>query len=431
MNCTGLIPVTNFNSIRVAASVSGQIIYAIGFLNGRDIALDNTAVATTPIPVEFVSPLVISHSPASGFSGVAFNSEITATFNEAISQGSVTSGSFKLSPAHNVTVFRDIADTTKIVMTPNVDLSGSTVYYAGINSQVTDLAGNSVSGTSGGFNFTWPFTTAATPPPPDVTAPVVSGTSPVSGATNINGTTDVTITFSESMLSGSITPLNIYLSYLSGVAATAGISGIVSLAVDAKTVTVDPTPSFLSGSANVKINVLSGCRDLAGNNLAAHDRSRNFTIAVADVTAPVVSGTTPASGATSVGIEDNTIIVFSEQMLSGTINSTNIYLSTTSGAAAGAGVAASVSLDAGDQKTVTVNPSNSLNGSTVYHINVTTGVQDLAANSMAAIDRSRYFTTTSSFTEIYNVTGSGFLDIGGGRTYQGGSETITGSLYIE
>ena len=405
---TPYLPVTNFNNLRVVASISGQIIYAIGFLNGSDSILPNTVAQQPPIPPDTTAPLVTAHSPVSGLSGLAFNSEITATFNEEISQTSVTSGSFRLSPAHNVSVFRHVTDENTIVMVPNVNLSGSTVYYVGINSQITDLVGNSVSGTSGGFTFTWPFTTTAAPPPPDVTAPVVSGTNPTSGATNVSGSNNVTITFSEAMLSGSITPLNIYLSYLSGVTAANGISGTVTLsAVDSKTVTIDPTPSTLSGSANVKINMLSGCRDLAGNNLVI-DRSRNFTIAVADVTKPTVISTTPADGASNVNVNTSPVVVFSEPMLSGTINTTNLFLSTTlDGSANPASFTVSLS---GNKLAAEINPTGSLTPGS-YFINVLTGVQDLAGNAMLTADTSRTFSTLYNYQLVYLVTGSGTGDM--------------------
>ena len=420
---TPYLPVTNFNSLRIVASVSGQIVYAIGFLNGPDITLINETVVPPEPPIERIPPIVVSHSPVSGFSGVAFNAQITATFNEPIASGSVTSGSFRLSPAHNVTVFRDIADETKIVMTPNINMSGSTVYRVGINSQITDLAGNSISGVSGNpsYVFTWPFTTDAAPPPPDVTAPVVSGTSPTNGATNVSGYTNVTITFSEAMLSGSITASNIYLSYLSGVTASNGISGTVSLAVDAKTATIDPTPAFLSGSANVKINMLSGCRDLAGNNLVI-DRSRNFTIAAPDLTPPTVVSTVPTDGALGVNVDANTVVVFSEAMLSGTINTTNLYLTDSDFTT----IPAAVTLS-GNQRAAQINPTNSL-PETQYTINVTTGVQDLAGNAMTSDDTARTFAVGSfyNFQQVYLVTGSGTGDM-----YDGNDEklglVITGS----
>lgn len=422
------IHVTNFNAVRICASVSGQIVYPIGFLNGTDIILPNEVPQAPPVAPDTTAPLVISHSPVSGFSGVALNSEVSVTFNEEIVEASVASGSFVLSPAHNVTVFRDVAVVEKIVMTPNQNLSGSTVYYVGVTSAITDLAGNSVSGTATA-PFVFPFTTDAAPPPPDTTPPWVSGTVPVSGATNVSAGTNVTITFSEAMLSGTIHAQNIYLSYLSGQVVTSGISGVVTLAVDQHTATIDPTPTFLSGNTVIHVNILSGCQDLAGNGLSGgHDRRRVFTTGTLDLTNPVVSGTVPANGATNVSVSQTVVVTFSENMLSGTINTTNLYLSTTSGGTANPTAGNYTVTLSGNQKAAAINPSADLDGGQQYYINVLDAVTDLAGNNLSgtAGDKGRNFTTVFNFTEIYNVTGSNSSDMFGGDTERMG-EAINSS----
>jgi hypothetical protein len=148
--------------------------------------------------------------------------------------------------------------------------------------------------------------------------------------------------------------------------------------------------------------------DLVGNHLSGVLRWPFTTTAAPpppDVTAPVVSGTTPVNGTTNVALDTNVTVTFSEAMLSGTINSTNIYLSNTSGGTAILDTV-SVTLNPLDKKTVTLDPVNDLTEGNIYYINVTTGVQDLAANAMAAADRERNFSTIYNFQEVYNITGS-------------------------
>lgn len=304
---TDLIPVTNFNAIRIMASVSGQIVYSIGFLNAaQDIQLENTS----PYQIDIIPPSVVSHYPVSGFSGLQRNESITCKFSEEVTSGSAAiSGVFLLSPAHNVSLYRDPSDITQIVMEPNVNLSGGTQYTARVPPGIlTDRVGNALV-----TGVIWRFTTVSGDPPPDTTP-------------------------------------------------------------------------------------------------------------------PLVSSTTPASGASSISIDSDVTVLFSEQMLSGTINSTNIYISLTSGAAVGDALPATVTLNASDKKTVTINPSDSLTQATTYHINVTTGVQDLASNAMATIDRSRWFsTTTGTLTEIYNVSPS-LTNVDLASTeYNGYAERITGA----
>ena len=415
------IPVTNFNAIRVFAAVSGDILYAIGFLNGPDVVLPNTTPEHPVVPAETVKPLLISTSPTSGFSGVALSSEISATFDEEMSDS--VSGYFTLSPAHNITAFKGVTDVNSVFITPTSNLSGSTVYYVGINPGLTDLAGNNVSGAP----IVFPFTTQATPPPPDVTKPWVSGTTPASGATGASAAGNVTVVFSEPMLSGTINAQNIYLSYLSGVVVTSGISGVVTLsAVDQKTATIDPT-NILSGNTVVRINILSGCQDLAGNGLiSGHDRSRNFTTGAVDTTPPVVSGTSPANGASNVDTGVNIVVTFSENMLSGTLNTSGVFLSTTSGGSPNPSAYSIVV--SGNQKACHINPTSTLTEGQQYFINVLDQVTDLAGNTLSgtAGDRFRSFTTLYNFQQVYFVTGGGAGDMYNGNDHRIGLY-LTGS----
>ena len=291
------IPVTNFSAIQIVANVSGQIVYPIGFLNGSDVTLSNT----TPNVPDIIAPFIISNSPISGLSGIALNSDISVRFSETINPSSVVSGVLRLSPAHNVTIFRDNSNPTDVVLRPNQNLSGTTVYFATlVSGTVTDVNGNIATSGRG-----WPFTTTAAPPPPDVTAPTISGITPVSGSTGTGNS-------------------------------------------------VSPT------------------------------------------------------------------ILFSEQMLSGTINPTTIYLTSISGAGAG-NVTADILLDAGDRKTVTIDPLSDLNTGVTYYINVTTGVQDLAANPMTVAKTNHPFSTSYSFTELYNVVSTADNNqIGSGQDFAAG-----------
>lgn len=265
-----ILYVNDFSSVRVCSSVSGQIVYAIGFLNGEDVTLSQTS----PELPDVIAPILLSHSPVSGLSGVARNSEVTALFSERINSLSVTSGSFKLSPAHDVTVFRDTTDVTKIVMSPNALFSGSTVYTVEINTNITDRVGNRLSGVT-----IWPFTTVAGPPPPDTTPPVVSGTNPTSGASDVAVTSNITITFSEQMLSGTINTTNIFIVPASG---GANVDSVVTLdASDKKTATIDPVSDLDQGTMYY-INATSGCQDIAntpaaGNPLTPVLSGRPFT----------------------------------------------------------------------------------------------------------------------------------------------------------
>ena len=104
------------------------------------------------------------------------------------------------------------------------------------------------------------------------------------------------------------------------------------------------------------------------------------------------------------------VIVFSESLLSSTVNTTNFLLIQNSNSVI---QPASVTLGS-DLKTVTITPSSSLANSTVYKVRVTTGVKDLANNSFATQAEWTFTTIAATYTIVYNVAGAnsyGNLDV--------------------
>ena len=286
------IRVTDFAAIQIVAAVSGQIVYPIGFLNGDDTTLPNIM----PNVPDITAPFIISTSPVSGISGVSLDSDVSVRFSETINPSSVVSGVLRLSPAHNVTIFRDNSNPTDVVIRPNVNLSGSTVYFATmVSGTVTDLNGNVAASGRG-----WPFTTTNAPPPPDVTAPKVSGISPVSGESSTGNSVSPVVTFSEQMLSGTINTNTIFIASTSG-AGVGSVAATVTLdAGDRKTVTIDPTSDLTTGSTYY-INVTTGCQDLASNALSPAVANHPFSTAYNFTEVYNVSTTSDENGIGSGG----------------------------------------------------------------------------------------------------------------------------------
>jgi hypothetical protein len=93
----------------------------------------------------------------------------------------------------------------------------------------------------------------------------------------------------------------------------------------------------------------------------------------ADTTAPTISITVPANGATNIAVGNNLTVTFSEAMQSSTINTTNVTLTNS-----GAGVTSAVSYSS---NVATINPNSDLNANTTCVINVGAGVRDTAGNA--------------------------------------------------
>ena len=115
--------------------------------------------------------------------------------------------------------------------------------------------------------------------------------------------------------------------------------------------------------------------------IMATDRAGNATDPITrtvrvDMTAPLAAVLSPVNGAVGVSRTTNVVAVFSEAVKSATVTGTTVYLvrkgTTTK-------LVATVSYDPTTRR-VTLDPRDTLRGSTVYVATVTRGVKDLAGN---------------------------------------------------
>jgi hypothetical protein len=166
-------------------------------------------------------------------------------------------------------------------------------------------------------------------------------------------------------------------------ATSAAVSGAVTYSSATRTATFTPSAQ-LSGSTGYTLTVTTGAKDVAGNSLASAF-SASFT--TEDVTPPVVLSTSPSNGAVDVLVNSNITVTFSEAMNAATITGSTITLKVT---ATSAPVAGAVTYNA-TTNVATFTPTAALPGSTGYTVTVTTGVKDVAGNSMGSA-------FTSSFT---------------------------------
>jgi hypothetical protein len=154
--------------------------------------------------------------------------------------------------------------------------------------------------------------------------------------------------------------------------------------------TLNPTPTLAAGTLfTVTVQGgASGVKDQAGNALVT-DKVWTFT-AVVDTTAPTVSSTSPASGATNVSRTANITATFSEAMNPATISTTTFELRD----ATGTPIPAVVTINAANT-VATLNPNPTLATLTTFTATVrggAAGAKDQAGNALA-VDRVWTFTT--------------------------------------
>src|SRR5438105_3859352 len=178
--------------------------------------------------------------------------------------------------------YADVTATFNPVRT----LAPKTTYTATITTGARNLAGNALA-----TGFCWSFTTGVTP---DTTRPIVSATVPANAATGVAISGKIAVAFSEAM-----DPLTITTETFTLKQGTTAVAGTVTYA--GVTATFTPAGN-LAPLTTFTTTVSTGSRDLAGNALATDFSWSVTTGTTPDTTAPTVSATIRANGATAVPI---------------------------------------------------------------------------------------------------------------------------------
>ncbi len=263
----------------------------------------------------------------------------------------------------------------------SVNLLAGTAYTLTIGTEIKDRAGNSLA-TAQTINFTTGSTGGT-----NTTPPFVLSSSPANGNQNFPTNAPINIQFSQDMATSgsgsalSSTNVGIHLDAF-GVPG-ASVSAVSTYDALSRTVTLTPS-SALTASTRYIVQVANTATSATGAPMSKFLASFKSS-ATTDTTKPTVLGIFPASGATSVARNQNTISVgFSESMNSTAINSTTMTLS--------GGITGTVSYNP-SSNTAFFSPTVPLAASTVYTLTVTTGAADLAGNTILLYTST--FTTAS------------------------------------
>jgi hypothetical protein len=239
----------------------------------------------------------------------------------------------------------------------------------------------------------------------DTAAPVFSLTSPAAGARV--RTAQAGYSLSEIAANGTIT-----FQWTGGSAdpASPHIYTMTTPDMTAGSHSVTPAFALIDGST---YDIVFAATDAAGN-AATPVTNTGITF---DTTQPTVVSTVPAGGAVNIPVSSAVTATFSEDVLASSVTPTVFTLTGPSGAISGSiGVSNAIA---------TFTPLSALTGGATYTATLTTGVQDLAGNSMAA-DYSWSFTTlltthtiTATAGPNGSITPSGSVAVvdGGGQTF--------------
>ncbi|MCX7173396.1 MAG: Ig-like domain-containing protein [Proteobacteria bacterium] len=336
------------------------------------------------------SPTVTGTIHTNGQTNVAINTKVGATFSDAMDPLTINVNTFTLMQGTTAVAGTVTYAGVNAVFTPASNLAPNTTYTATVTTGAKDVRGNPLAS-----NFVISWTTGAVP---DTTPPTVTGTINANGATNVAINSAAGATFSEGMDPLSITNVNFTLTTDAG----AVIPGVVSYSgVSA----VFRPLGNLANSTHYNVTIkggATGVKDLAGNPMAADFKTGWTTAAVPDTTAPTVTGTVNANGATNVAINSAAGATFSEAMDPLTITNVNYTLTTDAGTVVPGVVSYS-------GVTVVFRPLANLGNGTHYNVTIKgglTGVKDLAGNPLATDFKIGWTTAAAADTTAPTVTGT-------------------------
>lgn len=316
-----------------------------------------------------LAPMVTATAPlatASIVTGVEINSKITATFTKDMAPETIGTSTFTLGcPAAVPGTVAYVAASRIAIFTPTANLPTNATCTATVTTGATDTTGIPLAS-----NFTWTFATGAVL---DITPPRVSATIPANNATGVPINAKVDATFSEAMDPSTITTTTFTLKQgATAVPGTVTYSGVSAVFTPA---------GNLAASTTYTATITTGAQCLEGVAMAANYTWSWTTAAAPDTTAPTVTGTIHANGATNVAINARVGATFSEGMDPLTITNVNFTLKET---VTGTAVADTVSYSGVSAVFI---PASNLAFSTRYTVTVkggVGGVTDLAGNPMAS-----------------------------------------------
>jgi hypothetical protein len=367
------IPAT---TLAINTAYTATVTTAVKDLSGNAMAANFGFSFTSGSTIDVIQPSVSTTFPARNATSVAHNTNVNATFSEAMNPFTITVVSFTLtSPGVMPFTLNSVAGTvsysgTTAIFIPKTVLDANTVYTATITSRARDLSGNYTAA-----DYAWDFTTSADA---DITAPTITETINTNGATNIATNAKAGATFSEAMDPLSITTATFTLKEtISGspVTGTVNYSGVSAVFTP-----LSPLASGTGYTSTVKGGV-TGVKDLAGNPMAADYVVSWRTGTATDTTAPTVTGTVNGIDASHIAINGKEGVTFSEGLDHLTVTNTTF---TVKEAVSGTAVAGAVSYSG---VTATFIPTKNFTSVTRYTSSIkggANGIKDLAGNVMAA-----------------------------------------------
>ena len=299
------------------------------------------------------APSVTQTTPENGETGVALNTNLTATFDREMNPSSINPSSFMLSSGSTSVAGTITYSGNTATFNPNSALAPNTTYTATITTEANDNSGYAL-----GADYTWTFNT--------IESPSIISTIPANNAVNVSLDNDISATFNMAM-----DPLTINALTFTLKAGNAPVVGTVSYSNN--TAVFNPTGKLIANTTYTAM-ISTTVRNTAGAALASN---YIWTFTTATPTTPTVITTSPENEEENVALNKAITATFSVPMDVTTLNGASFKLKR------GNTIVAGTTTYNTNTSTATFTPSSLLNPSTEYTATITTNAKNTEGTSLS------------------------------------------------
>ncbi len=348
----------------------------------QEAAYTNLDLINPDPPATETSAPFINVAPAliTGPQFVGNNADLQLTFTQPVTVAGAPFINGLIDATPRTFAYNAGASTPSQPVFRHVYLAGD-VGSAAITIQDLDLNGGTIIGTSNTLNAVTAYTDTVVAIT-DLTAPSLTGSTPVDNEPAFNGGSNIVLNFDENVQTGLG---NITLTDTTDGSSTTVIPiGDAQVTIAGMNVTINPT-GVLDLSTDYDLTIPSGViEDTSGNDFAGIASGElNFTTSN-DVTPPMLTGTTPNDNDVEVPRNANIVLTFDDNAIVGSGNITihrtadDVILETIA--------VGSANVTGGGTLTITIDPTTDLPAATeVYVLIPGTAFEDAVGNSFAGI----------------------------------------------
>ena len=349
-----------------------------------DAAGNKTAEETlsfrTAADLDETAPTLSSSVPAADATDINASLNIILTYNEPVQAGT---GNITITPSGGAAITIDVTDAqvsisgAVVTINPTNSLAVSTTYTLTVPAgAIVDASGNAAA------DVTRSFRTAA-----NIVPEVISRVPVADGIIDFPTTSSITLTYSAAVQKGTG---EIVIRRRRGGATSIIPVGHSNVSISDAVVTITQTTQILRENDGYTLTIPAGVFVSSTDQTPAPEFILRFT--TPDTTAPTLSSSVPASGATAVIADSDIVLTYNEAVQAGSGNITLTPMSDTPLTIPVSSAQVSIS-----GAVVTIDPTDVLELNTQYTLTIPAGgFTDATGNQVAELTRS--FTTEASLT---------------------------------